>query len=84
MEKIIKTFYKAYDGTEFDNAIDCKEYEVDKEMHIYDLLKEVKDFCITARTCSRCPFSHENERKTECHIIEKLSSTVSPNLWNLN
>lgn len=83
MEKITKTTYKAYDGKEFDSDIGCIEYEVGKKMHIYDLLKEVKDFCITTRTCSRCPFSYENEGETECHIIEKLSST-SPNLWNLN
>lgn len=68
------TYYKAFDGMEFDEEYECLEYEKEKISKVRENIKGIINFCGQFEDCdSKCPLYDDDCMR--CQLIN------SPNEW---
>lgn len=72
-----KITYIAFDGTEFDNEKDCKNYEQLPPKEIISAIKTLSTFCQKFPSCDICPLTLVDS-DYYCLLMKNY-----PNLWKV-
>lgn len=64
----MRTFYKAFNGMDFDDMNECIKYEKEKTLKVMESIKVIKNFCEQFEDCDgNCPLYDEDRMCCQIH-----------------